>query len=120
MIFKKNHSTYMALLHLIDKVTFALNDNKFTCSIFIDLSKAFDTVNHHILLNKLYRYGFRDTTHKGLRKMAEMACFVQPTLQKTPNIQFTVIKEDQRIFEEGEPNHFCLDKLLNYDIFIIY
>lgn len=65
--FRKNHSTYMALLHLIDKVSSALENNEFCCSIFIDFSKAFDTVNHVILLNKLYKYGFHDITHKWLK-----------------------------------------------------
>lgn len=65
--FRKHHSTYMALLHLIDKVTSALENNKFCCSIFIDFSKAFDTVNHDILLNKLYKYGFHDITYKWLK-----------------------------------------------------
>lgn len=64
--FRKNHSTYMALLHLIDKVISALEKNEFICSIFIDFSKAFDTVNHDILLAKLYKYGFQDATHKWL------------------------------------------------------
>ena len=36
----------MALLHLIDKVTSALENKEFTSGIFIDFSKAFDTVNH--------------------------------------------------------------------------
>ena len=65
--FWKKHSTYMALLHLIDKVTSALENNEFTSSIFIDFSKAFDAVNHHILLEKMYKYGFHDTTYKLLK-----------------------------------------------------
>ncbi len=64
--FQKHHSTYMALLHLIDKVNCALENNEYTCSIFIDISKAFDTVNHHILLTKLYKYGFHGVTYKWL------------------------------------------------------
>ena len=55
-----------ALLHLTDKVISALN-NEFTCSIFIDLSKGFDTVNPYILLEKLHKYVFHDSTYKWLR-----------------------------------------------------
>ena len=43
----------------IDKLLNNINENKITCSIFLDLRKAFDSVNHQILLKKLYHYGFR-------------------------------------------------------------
>jgi len=47
------------MLHLLDKVSEALNKNKFTLAIFCDLKKAFDTCNHDILLAKFERYGVR-------------------------------------------------------------
>ena len=65
--FRKSHSTSMALLHLIDKVSSALENNEFTCSIFVDFSKAFDTVNHYILLKKMQKYGFHDVTFEWLK-----------------------------------------------------
>lgn len=49
---------------MIDKVTSALDNNEFTYSIFIDLSKAFYTVNNHILLENLHKYGFHDIMYK--------------------------------------------------------
>lgn len=52
--FRKKHSTYMALLQLIDKISTALDKNMFAIGIFLDLSKAFDTVDHDILLSKLH------------------------------------------------------------------
>jgi hypothetical protein len=57
--FRKNHSAYMALLDLHDKISEAWDKNEFAIGIFIDLSKAFDTINHDILLNKLAHYGIR-------------------------------------------------------------
>ena len=55
--FRANHSTNMALIELIDRITEEMDDKKFSLGIFIDLSKAFDTVNHKILLEKLHLYG---------------------------------------------------------------
>ena len=57
--FRKNHSTSLALLDLVDKITSAIDEKKYTVGIFLDLSKAFDTVNHDILFDKLSFYGIR-------------------------------------------------------------
>jgi len=54
----------LALLHLIYKLTDSIENNETTLGIFIDLAKAFDTVNCDILLSKLYHYGIRGTPHR--------------------------------------------------------
>ena len=59
--FRKLHSSYMALMVLIDKITHALESGKHVIGIFLDFSKAFATVDHAILLGKLYHYGIRST-----------------------------------------------------------
>ena len=55
--FRKHHSTEYALGLLYDKISSAIDNNEITVGIFIDLSKAFHTVNHQILLDKLQHYG---------------------------------------------------------------
>lgn len=56
--FRKHHSTEYACFSSIiyDKISFAIDNNEVTVGIFIDLSKAFDTVNHQIILDKLHHY----------------------------------------------------------------
>src|SRR6218665_1143286 len=49
----------MALLNIQDKISQAIGNNEYSIGIFLDLSKAFNTVDHNILLQKLERYGIR-------------------------------------------------------------
>lgn len=59
--FRKGYSTYMPLLILQDKIIRGFESNKINCGIYLDLRKAFDTVDHSILLLKLNSYGITDT-----------------------------------------------------------
>ena len=57
--FQENHSIDHALLSLTESVKNTLDNKRLGCGIFIDLQRAFDTVNHKILLSKLEHYGIR-------------------------------------------------------------
>ena len=61
--FRKNNSAIFALIQIIEKIIEKIKESidkgKFGCGIFIDQRKAFDTVNHDILLLKLEHYGIR-------------------------------------------------------------
>ena len=57
--FCKNRSTKLNITEFIDKITKAIDKGQYTIGIFLDLSKAFDTINHTILIKKLEYYGIR-------------------------------------------------------------
>ena len=55
--FRTKHSTELAALELIDRIVVKMDQNKIPLNIYLDLSKAFDTINHEILIYKLKHYG---------------------------------------------------------------
>ena len=65
--FRKNYSTSLALLDIIDECYKNLDQHKKVVGIYFDLQKAFDTVDHGILLHKLYSYGIRGVMYKWLK-----------------------------------------------------
>ena len=60
--FRQNHSTQSLLLYCLDQWYKALDDKKYVGVVFLDISKAFDTVNHNLLLLKLSHLGLSPST----------------------------------------------------------
>ena len=62
--FRNRSSTAHSLIEITESIKESIDKGNFGCGIFIDLKKAFDTVNHKILLTKLEHYGIRGSTLK--------------------------------------------------------
>ena len=65
--FRPNHSTCLALIDVIDNIYEQLDARFKVCGIYLDVQKAFDSVSHNILLDKLYLYGIRGVVHDWFR-----------------------------------------------------
>ena len=61
--FRQQYSTSHALINITENIRKALDDRTISCGVFVDLRKAFDTLDHQILLAKLNHYGIRGVSN---------------------------------------------------------
>ena len=62
--FRQNHNASTACTDVLNFVTEELDEKRLVLSLFLDVSKTFDSLSHPILLSKLFRYGIRRVVHK--------------------------------------------------------
>ena len=83
--FRSKHSTQHAILDVVNTIIQNIDNGKFSCGVFIDLKKPFDTVNHEILLVKLENYGkIKLTGRKQITKVNNVVSEVETTLCGVP------------------------------------
>ena len=102
--FRKNHSTAYALINTLSD---AIDLGKVTLGLFIDLSKAFDTVNHDILLAKLEFYGVRGVALQWFKSY--LSC-------RTQFVQYNGYNSSSKYIKSGVPQGSILGPLL----FLLY
>jgi hypothetical protein len=105
--FRKGHSTSMAVSLFVENIYEALEDNEYALGLFLDLSKAFDTVNHEILLQKLSFYGV-----KGI----PLKWFSSYLSDRKQYVVYNGVCSDMKSIECGVPQGSVLGPLL----FILY
>ena len=96
--FRKNHSTRHAIITLVERVSNALNTAKYAVGVFLDLKKAYDTVDHNILLEKWNQREYLD----GLGDLTERSQYVE----------YNNCKSDENNITHGVPDGSILGPLL--------
>ena len=65
--FRTGYSANHTIVNLVESIKKYIDNDKYVCNVFIDIKNAFDTVDHQILLQKLYHYGIRGLAHNWFR-----------------------------------------------------
>ena len=105
--FQKNKSTEHAISSIISSITGALANKQSSYCIFLDFAKAFDTVNHKILLDKLAYYGVKDQT---------LGLFDSYLTNRTQTVEVNGVMSDVGTIKHGVPQGSILGPLL----FLLY
>ena len=105
--FRKNHSTEYAALHIVNYLNYELDRNRTPTNVYLDLSKAFDTLSHNILLRKLKHYGVCDSALNLMKSYLE---------DRKQFVQFDESISEMKAIHKGVPQGSILGPLL----FLIY
>ena len=105
--FRRLQSSYMALIALMEKLIDSLGTGEYIVGIFLDFSKAIDTVNHDIMLQKLSHYGIRGTA---------LNWFGSSLSDRKQFVIYNVVCSPTKLISCGVPQGSILDPLL----FLIY
>ena len=101
--FSKDFSTNYTILTLLESIQNALDDRQFACRIIIDLEKAFDTISHDILLEKLNHYGVRGIANDWFRSYLS---------DRTQFVSINGFNSDYKTVKYGVPQGSVLGHLL--------
>lgn len=105
--FRCQHSTELAALEILDRIVCAMDSNEIPINIYLDLSKAFDTLDHQILLNKFKYYGVQNMS---LNLLNSYLC------NRQQYVVFNDVYSDFKPISTGVPQGSILGPLF----FIIY
>ena len=105
--FRKRHSTEYAALHIVDYLNYEMDRKRTPTNIYLDLSKAFDSLSHTILITKLKHYGICDVALKLMKSYLE---------NRKQYVQFDTCTSDMKSIRNGVPQGSILGPLL----FLIY
>ena len=129
--FRSNYSTNHAIISLTEEIKSYLDTGHMVCGIFLDLKKAFDTINHGILLKKLYVYGFRGISNKLLQsylenrkqfvsinghnsELKDVVCGVPQGSTLGPLLFLIYINDLRFCLKKSKANHFADDTCITY------
>ena len=101
--FRKNSTTELAVVHIVEELIDAGKKKNVNCSVFLDLAKAFNTVNHKILVSKLKCYNIK----------CSMLNFIESYLKDRS--QSTIIDNvvsEREILNVGIPQGSCFCPLI--------
>ena len=94
--FQTGHSTEHAISQLVDQIYEAFEKNEYALGVFIDLSKAFDTVDHSILLRKLELYGITDRNYAWIKSyLSNRLQYIQ--IDENSRTEFCMVKCTARL-----------------------
>ncbi|PNF17023.1 hypothetical protein B7P43_G02754 [Cryptotermes secundus] len=111
--FRKNKSTFTAIQTFIGQIQKTLDNKQFAFGIFLDLSKAFDVINHNLLLAKLELYGLRGIAHAWMRSyLTDRTQFVEIHHMDQKTFKIKTLTSSLKAIKHGVPQGSVLGPLL--------